>query len=108
MGMAARASRSRDTLEASLLASSSAAAGAQYLRMAHQVIQRTFSTEASCACVLIRRYFDYARCMECRTAERALLAIPCGHLYACARCGSHMTQCPVCGEGVVDYMRIFH
>lgn len=35
-------------------------------------------------------------CVVCRTSEKCILSIPCGHISACEQCHAGLTTCPLC------------
>ena len=46
-------------------------------------------------------------CIECKTAARAVVFVPCGHYIACVACGHGMGVCPMCQSQISACVRIY-
>jgi len=45
-------------------------------------------------------------CAICMTGTKSHVAVPCGHLCACAGCASQLMHCPVCRTKVDKWMKV--
>merc|ERR1719454_1804784 len=46
-------------------------------------------------------------CLVCRSQEKAILSVPCGHISACADCHAPLSSCPVCRTSIQGGHRAF-
>ncbi|CAF1324363.1 unnamed protein product [Adineta steineri] len=46
-------------------------------------------------------------CLLCKTEEKRLACIPCGHLTACTTCGRSLRLCPLCHREIEAFVRIY-
>jgi len=46
-------------------------------------------------------------CLICRSSEKAILSVPCGHISACVSCHGPLSTCPVCRAGIEGGHRAF-
>jgi len=46
-------------------------------------------------------------CLVCRSCEKAILSVPCGHISACASCHEPLRSCPVCRTSIEGGHRAF-
>lgn len=49
---------------------------------------------------------DFNACVLCRTAQRNILFIPCGHMTVCQQCDSSVTRCSLCEAEVNEKIKI--
>ncbi|XP_076825173.1 putative inhibitor of apoptosis [Clavelina lepadiformis] len=57
----------------------------------------------------LRRLEREEICINCKTRERSLVFVPCGHIACCNECGDAMTECFVCRgniEGRISFSRM--
>ncbi|CAF1261846.1 unnamed protein product [Adineta steineri] len=46
-------------------------------------------------------------CLLCKTEEKRLACIPCGHLTVCTTCGRSLRLCPLCHREIEAFVRIY-
>lgn len=46
-------------------------------------------------------------CVVCRTEEKCMLSVPCGHISSCETCHGSLTACPVCRARIQSGMKAF-
>lgn len=46
-------------------------------------------------------------CVVCRTEEKCMLSVPCGHISACETCHGSLAACPVCRARIQSGMKAF-
>ena len=49
---------------------------------------------------------DFNACVLCRTAQRNILFIPCGHMTVCQQCDSSVTRCSLCEAEVNEKIKV--
>jgi hypothetical protein len=50
---------------------------------------------------------DGRLCLVCRSREKAILSVPCGHISACVECHEPLSSCPVCRTSIQGGHRAF-
>lgn len=56
---------------------------------------------------LEEEFCDAKKCKLCYLNEYNTVFIPCGHIIACMKCASALTNCPVCRETFQSAIRIY-
>ena len=46
-------------------------------------------------------------CKKCKTEERSVLNMPCGHLASCVACSKIVTKCSICQEEIKEKIRTY-
>lgn len=46
-------------------------------------------------------------CLVCRSAEKSMLSVPCGHISSCASCHDALKTCPICRASITGGHRAF-
>jgi len=46
-------------------------------------------------------------CLVCKTEEKRLACLPCGHLATCVPCGHSLRLCSVCRQKITAFVRIY-
>lgn len=46
-------------------------------------------------------------CTICRSAEKCVLSVPCGHISACSSCHPALQTCPLCRKSITSGMKAY-
>lgn len=51
---------------------------------------------------------DLSVCSVCLDQPPEVVMVPCGHIYACDKCGKQLHECALCREPVSQVLRVYY
>jgi hypothetical protein len=51
---------------------------------------------------------DLAHCSVCMDRAPEVVMVPCGHIYACEKCGKKLSECAICRTPVKQVLRVYY
>jgi len=51
---------------------------------------------------------DLSRCSVCLDKPPDVVMVPCGHIYACEKCGKKLKECALCRTPVTQVLRVYY
>lgn len=51
---------------------------------------------------------DLAHCSVCMDRAPEVVMVPCGHIYACEKCGKKLSECAICRMPVKQVLRVYY